>query len=190
MKDKLDDNQYLIFLLDGEVFGLKILKIKEIIEHTDITRVPMMPKFIRGVINLRGNVVPVVDLNNRFYHKTTNINRKTCIIIVETSSDDNKIDVGVLVDVVNEVVELSSIDPPPSFGSKIKIEFVDGIGKLDEKFVIVLNIDSVLDIAGIEDFTKESESIEQSHSVTSNVQSATISSGLQVKPGSKNENRT
>ncbi|MCC5815195.1 MAG: purine-binding chemotaxis protein CheW [Leptospira sp.] len=151
MKDSLDDNQYLIFLLDGEMFGLKILKIKEIIEHSDITRVPMMPKFIRGVINVRGNVVPVVDLNNRFYQKPTNIHRKTCIIIVEIDSDENKIDVGVLVDVVNEVIEIKDIDPAPSFGSKIKVDFVEGIGKIEDKFVIILNIDSVLNIQGIED---------------------------------------
>lgn len=141
-----DDTQFLIFLLEGEVFGLPILKIKEIIEHTDVTRVPMMPKFIRGVINLRGNVVPVVDLNHRFYNKVTNINRKTCIIIVETNLEGAKIDVGVLVDVVNEVVDITEIAPTPTFGSTIKVEFVEGIGKLEDHFVIILNIDSVLRI--------------------------------------------
>lgn len=159
MSETKEDNQYLIFLLEGEMFGLPILKIKEIIEHTEITRVPMMPKFIRGVINLRGNVVPVVDLNHRFYNTVTNINRKTCIIIVETNLDGVRADVGVLVDVVNEVVEIPDIEPTPTFGSSIQVEFVAGIGKLDEKFVIVLNIDSVLrihELSGLADLNLKS----------------------------------
>ncbi|WCL47847.1 chemotaxis protein CheW [Leptospira sp. GIMC2001] len=160
MSKTKEDNQYLIFLLDKETFGLPILKIKEIIEHTEITRVPMMPKFIPGVINLRGNVVPVVDVNYRFFGKVTNINRKTCIIIFESNVEETKIEVGVLVDIVNEVVDIPEIEPAPSFGSTLRVEFVEGIGKLDEKFVIILNIDRVLDITELNEWTDDKTIIE------------------------------
>lgn len=155
MSDQLEDNQFLIFLLNGETFGLKILKIKEIIEHSEITRVPMMPRYIRGIINLRGNVVPVVDLNQRFYNLPTEIGKKTCIIIVESISDENKTEVGVMVDIVNEVIEIKNIEPPPSFGSKIKTEYVEGIGKMEDHFIVLLNMDSVLDIEEIETIKNE-----------------------------------
>jgi purine-binding chemotaxis protein CheW len=154
-----EDNQYLIFLLEQEAFGLPILKIKEIIEHTEITRVPMMPKFIPGVINLRGNVVPVVDLNSRFYNIPTKINRKTCIIILESELEDSKIDVGVLVDIVNEVVEINEVEAAPTFGSTLKLEFVEGIGKIDDKFVVILNIDTVLDIRELTEWTEQEKAL-------------------------------
>jgi len=150
MSSKLEENQYLTFLLNEDVYGLRILVVKEIIEYAEITRVPMMPKFIPGVINLRGNVVPVVDLNSLFLDLKTNVTRKTCIIIVETDSADTKTDVGLLVDLVNEVIEIETIDPPPSFGSRLHTDYIEGIGKVEDKFIVILNMNSVLNIRGIE----------------------------------------
>ncbi len=146
---KYDENQFLTFLLGGEVFGIGILHIKEIIEFGGLTSVPMMPAFIRGVINLRGNVVPVIDMNIRFGQKETAITKKTCIVIIETKFSDEKIDIGILVDSVNEVIDIlpSDIEPPPSFGAKINIEFIYGMGKVDNKFIILLNVNKVLSIS-------------------------------------------
>lgn len=138
--------QYLTFSLGGEVFALGILNVKEIIEFGNVTEIPMMPAFIRGVINLRGAVVPVIDLSARFGGKASTISRRTCIVIVELESEDGKQDLGVIVDAVNEVLEIprTEIEPPPSFGAKIRADFIKGMGKVEGRFVIILNIERVL----------------------------------------------
>ena len=143
-----EQNQYLTFLLGGEMFAIGILHIKEIIEYGQLTTVPMMPGFIRGVINLRGAVVPVVDLSARFGRQSTEITRKTCIVIIEAQTGEEKQDVGVVVDAVSEVLEIpaSEIEPAPSFGAKIRAEFIAGMGKVGGKFVILLNVDKVLSV--------------------------------------------
>jgi purine-binding chemotaxis protein CheW len=135
-------------MLGGEVFAIGILAIKEIIEYGNLTEVPMMPDYIRGVINLRGSVVPVVDLAARFGRKGTELTRRTCIVIIEVESDQEKQVVGVVVDAVNEVLEIpgDQIEPPPAFGAKIRTDFIRGMGKVDGKFVIMLNVDNVLSI--------------------------------------------
>jgi purine-binding chemotaxis protein CheW len=140
--------QYLTFMLEGETYGVGILAIKEIIEYGQLTLVPMMPSFIRGVINLRGQVVPVVDLAARFGHGNTQVARRTCIIIIEIEQSDERQLVGVMVDAVNEVVELArqDIEPPPMFGAKIRPEFIAGMGKLDNRFVILLDVSQVLSV--------------------------------------------
>lgn len=140
--------QYLTFLLGGEMFAIGILNIKEIIEYGNLTEVPMMPEFIRGVINLRGAVVPVVDLSARFGRKRTGITRRTCIVIIEVEADDGTQDVGVVVDSVSEVLEIPSgeIEPAPSFGTRIRADFIAGMGKVNGKFVIVLSVDNVLSL--------------------------------------------
>lgn len=147
----MQEIQYLTFKLGEELFGIGILHIKEIIEFESVTHVPMMPEFIPGVINLRGNVVPVLDLNMRFYKKKSAINRKTCIVIVELTIADEKMDLGLLVDAVNEVVDIppNQVESAPSFGAKIKLDFVQGLGKIEEGFVILLNINQVLNIEEI-----------------------------------------
>lgn len=144
----MQDLQYLTFLISGELFGLGILYIKEIIEYESVTHVPMMPDYIPGVINLRGNVVPVIDLNHRFYKKNTITDRKTCIIITEVQLENESVDVGLLVDAVNEVVDIpeNMIEDPPSFGSKIRLDFIQGLGKLENHFVILLKINKILDL--------------------------------------------
>ncbi len=144
-------SQYLTFSLGGEMFGVGILNVKEIIEYGNITEIPMMPAFIRGVINLRGSVVPVIDLSARFGGKQTTVARRTCIVIVEVPDDEACHDIGIVVDAVSEVLEIpgSEIEPPPSFGAKIRADFIFGMGKVAGKFVILLNIDKVLSVEEI-----------------------------------------
>ena len=144
-----EEQQYLTFLLNGEMFAIAILNIKEIIEYGNLTEVPMMPGFIRGVINLRGAVVPVVDLSARFGRNKTEVSRRTCIVIIEVAgSDEAKLDIGVMVDSVSEVLEIprSEIEPPPAFGAKIRVDFIHGMGKVAGKFVIILNANKVLSV--------------------------------------------
>ncbi|MFZ3119104.1 MAG: chemotaxis protein CheW [Variovorax sp.] len=143
--------QYLTFMLGGEVFAIGILAIKEIIEYGHLTEVPMMPASVRGVINLRGAVVPVMDLQARFGRPASAVTKRTCIVIVETGDADDGQVIGVVVDAVNEVLELpaSDIEPPPSFGSAIRSDFVCGMAKVRGKFVIVLDVANVLAIEDI-----------------------------------------
>lgn len=143
--------QYLTFMLGGEMFAVGILNVKEIIEFGNLTEIPMMPAFIRGVINLRGAVVPVIDLSARFGGKSTEVGRRTCIVIVEVADEDTRHDIGIMVDAVSEVLEIpgSEIEPPPSFGAKIRADFIFGMGKVLGKFVIILNIDKVLSVEEI-----------------------------------------
>jgi purine-binding chemotaxis protein CheW len=146
-----ESGQYLTFVLSGEVYALGILNIKEIIQYGDLTEVPMMPSFIRGVINLRGKVVPVVDLAARFGKGGTNVSRRTSIVIIEMAvkEDDDGSDaqsIGIMVDAVNEVVDIAAaeIEPPPAFGAKIRPDFISGMAKQTGRFIIVLNLDQVL----------------------------------------------
>lgn len=140
--------QYLTFMLGGEVFAIGILAIKEIIEYGHLTEVPMMPASVRGVINLRGAVVPVMDLQARFGRPASDVTKRTCIVIVETGDADDGQVIGVVVDAVNEVLDLpaSDIEPPPSFGSSIRSDFVCGMAKVRGKFVIVLDAANVLSV--------------------------------------------
>jgi purine-binding chemotaxis protein CheW len=141
-----DRTQYLTFMLGGEVFAIGILVIKEIIEYSGLTSVPMMPDFIRGVINLRGAVVPVMDLMARFGKQAHAVTKRTCIVIVEIDTGDEQQVIGVIVDAVNAVVEIapSEIEPAPSFGARIHSEFIEGMGKVDGGFIILLNVNQVL----------------------------------------------
>ncbi|ACT51947.1 chemotaxis protein CheW [Methylovorus glucosotrophus] len=143
-----DQQQYLTFMLGAEIFAINILSIKEIIEYGNLTIVPKMPSFIRGVINLRGAVVPVIDLAARFARGEAAISRKSCIVIIEVEHEDVQQVIGVLVDAVNEVLEIASdqIEPVPSFGAKIRTDFIEGMGKVDQKFVIILNVNQVLSV--------------------------------------------
>jgi purine-binding chemotaxis protein CheW len=143
-----DQHQYLTFNLGGEMYAIGILNIKEIIEYGSVTAVPMMPGFIRGVINLRGAVVPVVDLATRFSRSASAVTRRTCIVIIEVESDEERQDVGVVVDAVSEVLEIpaTEIEPAPSFGAKIRADFIQGMGKVNGKFVIILNVSKVLSV--------------------------------------------
>lgn len=144
----VEQGQYLTFFLAGETFAIGISGVKEIIEYGDLTIIPMMPEFIRGVINLRGSVVPVVDLSARFGKKACSVTKRTCIVIIEVESADEKQDIGMMVDAVSAVLEIpsSEIEPAPAFGARIRTDFIDGMGKVSGKFVIILNVDHVLSI--------------------------------------------
>ncbi len=153
--DNEAQSQYLTFQLAEDIYALDILKVKEIFEYENLTAVPMVPDFIRGVLNLRGQVVPVIDLVARFGGDVIKVSKKTCIIIVEievekTEDDEtiSRMDVGVMVDVVNRVVDLQAeqIEPPPSFGAKIRTDFISGMGKVDDEFMILLDVTKVLSI--------------------------------------------
>jgi purine-binding chemotaxis protein CheW len=143
-----DASQYLTFMLGDETLAIGILSIKEILEYDDLTTVPMMPACVRGVINLRGAVVPVMDLAARFGRPSAEISRRTCIVIVEIESENGRHDVGVIVDTVNEVMEIpaSEVEPAPSFGAKIRSDFIHGIGKVGGKFVVILDTNHVLSV--------------------------------------------
>ncbi|WP_083370137.1 chemotaxis protein CheW [Chromobacterium sphagni] len=140
--------QFLTFQLAGETFAIGILRIREILEYIPPTSVPLMPPFIRGVMNLRGAVVPVIDLSLRFARDQTVVNRRTCIVIMEVEHDEQWQLVGILVDTVHEVLAIpdSEIEPPPQFGSKIRVDFIDGMARMDNRFVVLLNVDKVLSV--------------------------------------------
>jgi len=151
-KDSGVTGQYLTFVLGGEVYALEILHIKEIIQYGDLTEVPMMPSFIRGVINLRGKVVPVVDMTARFGKGITNVARRTSIVIIEMAQEEDddteKQSIGIMVDAVNEVVDIANadIEPPPAFGGRIRQDFISGMAKRNGRFIIVLNLAQVLSV--------------------------------------------
>jgi purine-binding chemotaxis protein CheW len=138
--------QYLIFSLGGELFAVGTLRVREIIEYGNVTAVPMMPAFIRGVINLRGAVVPVIDLNARFGRAKTDISRRTCIVILEVHSDEATHVLSIIVDAVSAVRHIDShnIEPSPSFGTHIRADFIDGMAKVNDSFVILLDLGKVL----------------------------------------------
>jgi len=147
-----DRTQYLTFMLGGEVFAIGILAIKEIIEYQGVTVVPMMPAAIRGVINLRGAVVPVMDLSARFGQPSGEVGKRTCIVIVEMELDGERRDVGVVVDAVNAVLEIAraEIEPAPAFGARIRTDFIAGMGKVNGRFVILLDVERVLSNADLD----------------------------------------
>jgi purine-binding chemotaxis protein CheW len=137
--------QYLTFNLDDEVFALDISKVREVLDYTTITKVPRTPEFMRGVINLRGSVVPVVDLRLKLGMTQTEKTVNTCIIITEVAVEDETVVLGVLADSVQEVVDLEpgQIEPAPKIGTKLRTEFIKGMGKQNENFIIILDIDQV-----------------------------------------------
>jgi purine-binding chemotaxis protein CheW len=137
--------QYLSFKLDDEVFGFDIGKVREILDFTTITRVPRSPDFMRGVINLRGSVVPVVDLRLKFGMPKAEKTVNTCIIIVEVTVDNEKTILGILADSVQEVMDLEpdNIEPAPRIGTRLNTEFIKGMGKKNNRFTIILDIERI-----------------------------------------------
>lgn len=144
--------QYLTFNLDKELYTVDVSRAQEVLEFKSITRVPQTPEFMRGVINLRGSVVPVVDLRLKFGMSATENTVDTCIIVVELDLEGENTVLGVLADSVQEVIDLNpdEIEPPPRIGSSIKTDFIVGMGKRDSKFVIILNFDRVFSIEELE----------------------------------------
>ena len=141
-----EQTQHLTFHLAGEEYAVGILKVKEIIEYGTLTVVPQTPPSVRGVINLRGNVVPVVDLAIKFGMAQSPITNRSCIVIVEVALDRQQAVMGVIADSVSQVIDLPAdeILPPPAFGTRIKADFLHGMAKADKKFFLILDIDKVL----------------------------------------------
>ena len=141
--------QYLTFTLGEETYGVAIGKVREIVEFHTLTQIPLMPAFLRGVTNLRGAVIPVVDLLSRFGLGTTEIGRRTCIVIVEVGAGEETIPLGIIVNAVNEVlpVDPSKIESRPAFGSKIRTDFVESLLNLGERFVIALDVQQTLSVS-------------------------------------------
>jgi purine-binding chemotaxis protein CheW len=155
--------QYLSFELDGEIFALEIEKVREVLDYTTITTIPLTPDFMRGIINLRGRVVPVVDMRVKFGIPEVKNTVDTCIIIVEVTLDDEMILVGALVDSVDEVFDLEPdhIEPPPKIGINLTVDFIKGMGKRDDGFIIILDIDRVFSEDEISLVAEAGESIKQ-----------------------------
>ena len=144
----METTQFLTFKLDEEVFALDIGKVREVLDFTSITKVPRTPDFMRGVINLRGTVVPVVDLRLKFGMSKTENTLNTCIIIVEVTVDNETTILGALADSVQEVLDLEPghIEPAPKIGTRLNTEFIKGMGKRDSRFIIILDIDKVFSV--------------------------------------------
>jgi purine-binding chemotaxis protein CheW len=140
-----ETNQYLTFKLEEEVFALEISKVREVLDCTAVTKVPQTPNFMLGVINLRGSVVPVVDMRLKFGMPRSETTVNTCIIIVEIDLDDEVTILGALADSVQEVMELDpeQIEPPPRIGARLKTHFIKGMGKKESELIIILDIDKI-----------------------------------------------
>ena len=157
----VNSKQYVTFCLAEELFGVEVSRTREILSVVSITSVPQTPDYMLGVINLRGQVVPVIDMRLKLGLPAGGESQETCIIVVEVMVDDEPIVVGALADAVHEVLEIRSdaIEPPPRLGTKLKTEFIKGLGKVDEDFLILLDIDKVFnsnELALVQDITEES----------------------------------
>jgi purine-binding chemotaxis protein CheW len=150
-------SQYLSFFIDGEEYAIGILQVKEIIRYETVTKVPTTPRWIRGVLNLRGLVVPVVDLAAKFGIRETPVTPQTCVVIVETDIDGERTLMGVVADAVSQVLDFrpEDIGEPPPFGTRIRVDYIVGMGKVGKKFVHILDIDGVLSAAELAAATSE-----------------------------------
>jgi purine-binding chemotaxis protein CheW len=140
--------QYLTYLLGDEVFAMDIRSVREIIQYGAMTVVPLMPEFVRGVINLRGAVVPVIDLQSRFGRLRATVGKKTCIIIFDASREGDKLELGLMVDAVSEVIDIkdSQIEQAPQFGASIRRDFIRGMAHVGDAFIVLLEPERALDI--------------------------------------------
>ncbi len=138
--------QFLTFLLGEELYAISVLRVREIIEYDTVTRVPNMPPSIRGVINLRGAVVPVVDLAVRFGLGSGQVTKRTCVIIAEVEAGGDRLVMGLMADAVSQVIDLppADIEPPPAFGTRVRVDFLKGLGKIGKRFVLILDLDRAL----------------------------------------------
>jgi purine-binding chemotaxis protein CheW len=148
VSQEVESSQYLTFSLADELFAVGILAIKEIIQYGQLTSVPLMPPYIRGVINLRGAVVPVIDLYARFRHGSANVGKRTCIVILEVIHEGESNDIGIMVDAVSAVIDIAAdqIEPAPTFGSSVRTDFIQGMGKVNDQFVIILDVERTFSV--------------------------------------------
>ena len=156
------EGKYLTFALANEQYGLEILKVREIIGYMDITSVPRTPGYVKGVINLRGQVIPVLDLRAKFGMESTEVSDQTCIIVVEVTQSGHAFSTGIIVDHVEEVLDIEgkNIESAPQFGASVNTDFILGMGKVGESVKILLDIDEVLatsDLSGVAQSTEKAE---------------------------------
>lgn len=161
VKDTAERRQFLSFTLAGSDYAVGILQVKEILQFEVVTRVPSVPPSIRGVINLRGAVVPVVDLAVKFGLPETAVTKRTCILIVEAAMGEERTVVGLMADAVREVLELGpeEIEPPPSFGTQVRVDYLVGMGKAGKGFVLLLDLDRVIS-AGEKDLAAQTLAVD------------------------------
>ena len=147
------EGKFLTFVLGQEEYGLEILKVREIIGYMEITHVPKTPDYIKGIINLRGKVIPIVDLRTHFGMEAIDVTEATCIIVVEITREDRHIETGIIVDQVSEVLDITAeqIEATPEFGSSVDTQFILGMGKIGDSVKILLEIDQVLNSGEIID---------------------------------------
>jgi purine-binding chemotaxis protein CheW len=152
-------NQYLTFTLDNEQYAIGVAKVREVLEYTKITKLPRTALFMKGIINLRGAGVPVIDLRLKFGLAETPITKNTSIIVMEVEGQDGAVVVGALADAVHEVVDIDekSIEPAPRFGTRLAAEFIKGVGKKDDQFIIILDIDRIFNAEEISVITAGNE---------------------------------
>jgi purine-binding chemotaxis protein CheW len=156
----VSESQFLSFQVAGEEYAVGILRVREIIEYGTITRVPTTPPWVRGVFNLRGGVVPVIDLAVKFGLPRGEVTSRTCIVIVETRLGGETTLMGLVADAVSQVMELrpDEIEAAPGFGTRVRVEYLQGMAKADRKFVLLLDIDRVLssdEIVGVSDLARD-----------------------------------
>lgn len=173
----LEGGKFLTFFMAKEKYGLEILKVREIIGMMDVTSVPRTPDFVRGVINLRGKVIPVVDLRLKFGMQAKEDTEMTCIIVVQLVRAAQEMTMGIIVDEVSEVLNIAQeqIEPPPSFGVSIRTDFILGMGKVDQKVVMMLDIDRVLteeEIAIVEGSAQKGHKLDKSKEAKNNKKQA------------------
>jgi purine-binding chemotaxis protein CheW len=151
--------QFLTFTLGEEVFAMDIRTVREIVQYSTMTTVPLMPDFIRGVINLRGAVMPVIDLQARFGRPTAQVGDKTCIVIFDSVRQNERVELGLLVDAVSEVIDIApaEIELPPNFGTAVRRDFIRGMGKVDNRFVIILEPDKAFDVNEMADLCESAQ---------------------------------
>lgn len=144
--NKQHTKKYLTFILNDKTFAISILRIKEILEYGEITVIPKMPDFVSGAINLRGKVVPVIDLRQCLEQQNSEINKRSCIVIIEVMYNNTSVNVGIIVDAVSKVMdfEAADIESAPSLGNSVNTDFIEGMGKLNGQFVVMLNMDKIM----------------------------------------------
>jgi purine-binding chemotaxis protein CheW len=147
-KESTEHPQYLTFFIAGEEHAIGILRVREIIQFAGVTRVPRTPDWVRGVINLRGSVVPVVDLAVKFGWRALQPTRLSCVVVAEVSLDGEPVVMGLLADAVSGVVELpaAEIQPPPPFGPRVRVEYLHGMGRVGERLLLLLDVDKLLSV--------------------------------------------
>ncbi|KGE73846.1 chemotaxis protein CheW [Spirochaeta lutea] len=152
-------NQYLTFELGRETYAIEVMRVREVLELNDLTRIPKMPEYMRGVINLRGSVVPVLDLRLKFGLEQAEKTLDTRIVVLEVGVNGEEVVLGALADKVNEVIEIpeNQIDPAPRIGTRLKNEVLQGVGKRDEQFIIILDIDKIFSADEIDSIIERQE---------------------------------